>query len=274
MKLNILALIGVCLSFYGLLAIAEPKDYAFYFEDDSDLPQDTIPSKSKKSRKPTYKDKDRRGDPFSNKTSSSPLLLAKPSNVNTDVTLDSSGRFFTIEEKVGENDYRPPTIMSYDDYMKYQHKQMIRNYWQNKSGDSSGLRARKDPKAGPLSLRIPVKGLAGPFGSDFVDIKPNGLVTLDFGYTHQHTYNPQVPRRQQSQGSFNFDNQIQMNIVGKIGDKLKLTVNWDTKATFEFQNNFKIDYTGHEEDILQKIEVGQVTMPINSSLIQGSQNLF
>jgi cell surface protein SprA len=272
LKLNILALIGVCLSFYGLLALAEPKDYAYDFADEKDTPGDS--TVKKKSKRSTYEDKDRPGDEFSNRTSESPLLLDKPSNVNTDVTLDSSGKYFTIQEKVGENDYRPPTTMTYEDYMKYQQKKMIRNYWQNKSGDSSGLRARKDPKAGPLSLKIPVKGLAGPFGSDFVDIKPNGLVTLDFGYGHQHTYNPQVPKRQQKQGSFNFDNQIQMNIVGKIGDKLKLTVNWDTKATFEFQNNFKIDFTGHEEDILQKVEVGQVSMPINSSLIQGAQNLF
>jgi cell surface protein SprA len=263
---------GVCLSFYGLLALAEPKDYAYDFADETDTPEDS--TAKKKSKRPTYEEKDRPGDEFSNRTSESPLLLDKPSNVTTDVTLDSSGKFFTVQEKVGENDYRPPTVMTYEDYMKYQQKKMIRNYWQNKSGDSSGLRGRQDPKAGPLSLKIPVKGLAGPFGSDFVDIKPNGLVTLDFGYKHQHTYNPQVPKRQQKQGSFDFDNQIQMNIVGKIGDKLKLTVNWDTKATFEFQNNFKIDFTGHEEDILQKVEVGQVSMPINSSLITGAQNLF
>ena len=275
-KLNIFALFGVFLSLYGLQAIAGPKDDGYYSSDDN--PEDTIPKKKQKqngkSKRPTYEDKDRPGDEFSNKTSTSPLLLTKPSNVNTDVTLDTSGTFFTIQEKVGDSEYRPATTMTYEEYMKYQQRKMIKSYWQNKSGDSSGLRARKDPKAGPLSLRIPVKGLEGPFGSDFVDIKPNGLVTLDFGDLHQHTYNPQVPKRQQSQGSFNFDNQIQMNVVGKIGEKLKMTVNWDTKATFEFQNNFKIEYTGYEHDILQKIEVGQVSMPINSSLIQGAQNLF
>ncbi len=269
-----MALIGVCLSFYGLLAIAGPKDDIYYLPDDTDIPEDTIPEKKAKNKRPTYEDKDRPGDEFSNKTSESPLLLHKPSNVNTDVTLDTSGTFFKIEEKVGDSEYRPATTMSYEEYMKYQQKKYIKNYWQNKSGDSSGLRARKDPKAGPLSLKIPVKGLEGPFGSDFVDIKPNGLVTLDFGYIHQHTYNPQVPKRQQKQGSFNFDNQIQLNVIGKIGEKLKLTVNWDTKATFEFQNNFKIEYTGYEHDILQKIEVGQVSFPVNSSLIQGAQNLF
>jgi cell surface protein SprA len=273
-NVNILALIGVCFSFYGLLALAEPSARIFSVSEQIQVPEDSLEDKKKRSRRPTYEEKDRQGDEFSNKTSESPLLLSKPSNINRDVTLDSTGEYFIIEEKVGENDYRPATIMTYDEYQKYQQKRMMRDYWQNKTGDSSGLRGRQDPKAGPLSLKIPVKGLAGPFGSDFVDIKPNGLVTLDFGYKHQHTFNPQIPRRQQSQGSPHFDNQIQLNVVGKIGEKLKMSINWDTKATFEFQNNFKIEYTGFEEDILQKVEVGQVSMPVNSSLIQGAQNLF
>lgn len=272
-KIYLLSLLGVCFFFYGLLSTAGPKDDAFYFIDDTP-PEDSTADKKKKKTRPDYEEKDRAGDPFANPGSESPMMLDDPSNVNRDVTLDTSGRYFIIEEKVGDEEYRPASYMTYEEYMKYQQKKMIRNYWQNKSGDSSGLRARKDPKAGPLSLKIPVKGLEGPFGSDYVDIKPNGLVTLDFGYKHQHTYNPQVPKRQQKQGSFDFDNTIQMNIVGKIGEKLKLTVNWDTKATFEFQNNFKIEYTGYEHDILQKIEVGQVSMPVNSSLIQGAQNLF
>ena len=36
----------------------------------------------------------------------------------------------------------------------------------------------------------------------------------------------------------------------------------------------KIEYNGYEDEILKKIEAGNVTLPLNSSLIQGSQSLF
>src|SRR5699024_5338569 len=50
--------------------------------------------------------------------------------------------------------------------------------------------------------------------------------------------------------------------------------NYDTHATFDFQNQIKLEYAPDEDDIIRKIEVGNVNMPLNSSLIQGSQSLF
>ena len=67
---------------------------------------------------------------------------------------------------------------------------------------------------------------------------------------------------------------MQLNLIGNIGDKLKVSANYNTQATFDFQNQFKIEYTGYEDEILQKIELGNVSMPLNSQLITGSQSLF
>ncbi|MCK5208702.1 MAG: cell surface protein SprA, partial [Cyclobacteriaceae bacterium] len=44
--------------------------------------------------------------------------------------------------------------------------------------------------------------------------------------------------------------------------------------SFDFENNLKVEYTGFEEDILQKIEIGNVSLPLSNSLITGAQNLF
>jgi len=63
-------------------------------------------------------------------------------------------------------------------------------------------------------------------------------------------------------------------MLGKIGERLQVTANYDTEATFDFQNIVKLDYTPTEDDIIQSIEVGNVNMPLNSSLIQGAQSLF
>ena len=71
-----------------------------------------------------------------------------------------------------------------------------------------------------------------------------------------------------------FDQNLAINVVGKIGEKMKLNFNWDTKANFEFENNIKLDYTGYEEEIIRKVEAGNVSLPINNSLITGGQNLF
>ncbi len=70
-----------------------------------------------------------------------------------------------------------------------------------------------------------------------------------------------MPIRQQRNGGFEFDQQINMSVVGKVGEKLQITANFDNNNSFDFQNNFKVEYTGYKEDMLQKLEIGNVSLP-------------
>src|SRR5690606_18052340 len=91
-------------------------------------------------------------------------------------------------------------------------------------------------------------------------------------YTKQD--NPQFSPRNRSNFSFDFDQRISLSLLAKVGTRLQVTANYDTESTFNFQNQIKLEYTPTEDDIIQKIEVGNVSMPLNSSLISGAQSLF
>lgn len=272
MKFNLLrysVLVSVVVS-TALAGVRHTEYFPFLSSSLSIAPKDTLPD-NKKTRRPTYKPQDRYGNPYTEKESRSPLLLKDPDNVTQEVVLDTNLQQYTIQEKVGENDYRPPTEMTFEEYYNYRNRESLKNYWRSKQpvSDSS-----QDAEQGPFALKIPVRGLEGPFGSNTVDIRPSGLVTLDFGGKWQRVYNPAIPVAQQQNGIFDFDQQISMNVIGRIGEKLQITANWDTKAAFQFQNNIKVQYTAFEEDIIQGVEIGRVSMPLNSSLINGAQNLF
>ncbi|RYY16997.1 MAG: cell surface protein SprA, partial [Cytophagaceae bacterium] len=43
---------------------------------------------------------------------------------------------------------------------------------------------------------------------------------------------------------------------------------------FDFDNQMKFDYAGQPTDILRKLDLGNVSMPLNNSLITGGSNLF
>jgi cell surface protein SprA len=267
----ILAATLSCVTLYTWVSFGKPSNSTFTLRT-SAPPGDSIEDKKDNKKRPTYTPRDREGDPFSNKSSNSPFLLKNPSNVQTQVELDSSMNEYNIYEKVGDFEYRPPSSMTFEEYSRYRQKEMMKSYWKSKAQGLDG--ETPVTSRGNLIPQIYVRGLEGPFGSNFVDIRPNGLVMLDFGGKWQRVNNPNIPVRQQRTGGFDFDQQISMNVVGKIGEKLKLTANWDTKATFDFQNNLKLEYTGFEEDIIQKIEAGTVSFPLNSTLMQGPQNLF
>ncbi len=216
--------------------------------------------------------RDRYGDPFSDRPMSSPLLLKNPSNINTQYRVDSGGNV-SVQERVGAYDYRPPMVLNRDEFSSYQDGYLSREYWRTKSAGAGG---KSEVTGRRLIPKIYVgEGMDRLFGGSYLDFQTNGFVTLDFGSQFQKVENPNLPVRQQRVFlPLNFDQQMSVNFTGKLGEKLKMTGNFDSKASFQFEQNLKLEYTGFEEDIIQKIEAGNVSMPLNSTLISGAQNLF
>jgi cell surface protein SprA len=222
-------------------------------------------------RRPTYRVSDRYGDPFSNTTSESPLYLKDPNQMKLDVEIDTAGNY-TIYEKIGDLNYRPTSSMTFEEFKQYQDRQILKDYWQGRARAQDGESAVSGRSLIPKIFISPV--LDRIFGGSYVELIPRGFVTLDFGGAFQKINNPAIPIRQQRNGGFEFDQQINMSVVGKIGEKLAVTANFDNNNSFDFQNNMKVEYTGFKEDILQKLEIGNVSLPLNNTLIQGAQNLF
>lgn len=233
------------------------------FEEFASPPQDTIPLE------------DRTGD-FLNNSSQNPFDLKDPSVIEQTVEFDPETGNYIITEKIGNDYFRPPTYMTFQEYLDYQSKQQEKEYFDALSGSSTGRGSsgRLDPLA---KVDIKDQMIERLFGGTDVDIKPQGNIDLTFGVEFNNTQNPTLPQRQQRQGGFDFDMAIQMNVDGKIGEKLKLNTNYNTQATFDFDNTMKLDYNTDqfgEDDIIKKIEAGNVSLPLRGTLIQGSQSLF
>ncbi len=208
--------------------------------------------------------------PYSVSPATSPLYLGKPSNIQSDIIYNPETRRYEFSQKVGELNFSPPASMSFDEYLEYDREQSVNNYWREKSRESSG-------GAGPSfmqSLRLGSETLDKVFGTDAINITPQGSAELIFGYNISTIDNPSLSVRNRRNGSFTFKEKIQMNVTGSIGDKMELGLNYNTEATFDFENKTKIEYAGKEDEIIKKIEAGNVTFPLPGSLIRGSQSLF
>ncbi|MCX8486707.1 MAG: cell surface protein SprA, partial [Crocinitomicaceae bacterium] len=112
------------------------------------------------------------------------------------------------------------------------------------------------------------------FGSDEIKIIPGGNLELSLGLNHSRVDNPLLPQRQRNITRFDFNQNINMDITGQIGTKMKLNMKYNTAANFDFENISKIEHTGKEDEIIQKIALGNVALELPTSLIQGSQTLF
>jgi cell surface protein SprA len=202
----------------------------------------------------------------------SKLFLEPPENIKTEIAYDPKTGNYDISQKVGNFEYRPETYMNLKEYRDYMYKKQLREYWRSRvAADELNEKPRKGviPK-----LQVNSELFDRIFGGNTVDIKPSGTAELIFGLTRSKNFNPAIPQRQQKNTNFDFSMRIQLNLIGKIGEKLKVSANYNTEASFDWENQVKIDYAGSEDEILKKIEAGNVTLPLNSTLISGSQTLF
>lgn len=211
------------------------------------------------------------GDPTTRDNSPNPLALPNPSNLETIFELSEDGDGYYVYEQVGGINVRPPSYITMDEYLKWRKEHSIRDHWHDRALGSN--EAIENSALAP-KFAVNSEAFKDIFGGGSVEIRPNGSALLDLGAEFNRNANPSLPIRQQRTANFRFDQNIQLNVVGKIGEKLRLNAKWDTQATFDFENQLKLEYTGTEDEIIQRIEAGNVSLPLTSSLITGGQNLF
>ena len=264
---------------------------------------------------------------------------------------DPITEMYYLSKSIGNYPIDTPLVLSPKEYEDWILKKDVKFYFKQKiqtlNGVSSGL---EDAQKNLLpELYINNKYFQSIFGSDLIDINPQGSIGIDLGVRYQKNDNPAASPRNRSNFSFDFDQRITLSLVGKIGDRLQLTANYDTESTFDFQNLIKVQFNppkpieafefyrdvnpqvsnsfienlsnlqtkienteeqlrdaknkikdlkdrgstyannpsllGNdvadyldgkvtEDGILQNIDIGNISMPINSNLIQGAQSLF
>jgi cell surface protein SprA len=200
----------------------------------------------------------------------SPFYMKDPANVSTTFEMDPETRDFNLDQKMGDINFRNPDYLTFQEYLDKDFDDAIRKNWRERvAGDDVTKQKGFNPK-----IIVPGEAFEGIFGSNVIDIRPQGSAELIFGGNFVRTQNPALPIRQQRVGAFNFQQKIQMNVVGKIGDKIQLQTNYNTETGFNFDNKVNLKYEGKEDEIIQLLEAGNVNLPLTGTLITGSQSLM
>ncbi|OYU97424.1 MAG: cell surface protein SprA [Bacteroidetes bacterium B1(2017)] len=226
------------------------------------------PPDSGENAKLKYPIKDKK--PYEATGKRNPFDLADPAVFKEKYTLDSEKYRYDKSSKIGDLDFKLPASSSISEQLKATADKNNSDYFRSRA------QAQNFAKGGGILPQINVgnKVVDKIFGNGIIDIRPRGTAEIIFAGNFNTVRNPAFSLRQQKTGQFDFKQKIQLNVTGQVGDKLKVNMNYDTEATFEFENQMKLDFAGKEDDIIKKIELGNVSLPLNSSLIQGSSSLF
>ncbi len=185
------------------------------------------------------------------------------------------GRYFA-EQLIHDIPIGLPGIYTFEEYAALYRQESLRENWSRLIEESALL---DDQEQGLLDFRFSIPGgresaFTTIFGRPEINLSVNGVANMNIGASIQKTSDPSLPPDQQTRVDPTFDQNLQLNIQGTIGDKLTIQTDWDTERTFDYQNRLSIAYQGYEDEIIRSIEMGNVSIQTGNSLIRGSGSLF
>ena len=211
--------------------------------------------------------------PTNGSSPNSPLYLSDPPNMTTTVEYDPNSHGYVKITKIGSI-IVSRQYMTFDEYQDYQMQHLMDDFWNQKQKENSTFSGE-----GGLLSKIPgfneiSRKLESLMDKPEIKITPSGSADLTLQVINNFTDNPSMDESRRSNTNFDFDENIQLTLNAKIGDLFNTDINWNTQATFDFENQIKLKYEGKEDDIVQLLEAADISFPLNTTLIKGSQRLF
>ena len=204
---------------------------------------------------------------------SSALDLHLPVNIKQQVEYDDSLNVYKIGSKLGDSYLNAPVLMTPDEYRQWSERKEREAFFRKKDAENVASKGKEKFSFADMHFDLgPAEKIFGPGG---VRIKTQGTAELKLGATMKNIDNPSLPERNRKTNSIDFDEKINLNVNGKVGDKVNMNLNYNTDATFDFDTkNLKLRYEGKEDEIIKLVEAGNVTFPSNNSLVKGASSLF
>ncbi len=199
--------------------------------------------------------------------------LSMPDNIKQEVVYNDTLNRYFLGSKIGGGYLSTPVMMTPEEYKKWSERQEMNAFFRSKNDDIVKEKGKDKFSFSDMHFELgPAEKIFGPGG---VRIKTQGTAELKLGATMKNIDNPSLPIRNRKTTMMNFDEKINLNVNGKVGDKVNMNLNYNTDATFDFdQQNLKLKYEGKEDEIIKLVEAGNISFPSNSSLVKGASSLF
>jgi cell surface protein SprA len=235
-------------------------------------PADTALATEEETENPVFDIKKTSQDDFEEISRKYPMDAPMPDNVKSTVEYDVTSGNYVMRTRVGENEIATPFTLNGNEYIDYSAKNELNQYWKELNDKAE---KNNEDKFSITDIKFNIGKADKIFGPGGVQIKTQGSAELIFGVKSNKLDNPALTERMRKNTMFDFDEKIQMNVTGSVGDKVNFNMNYNTESTFDFdQKMVKLNYKGNEDDIIRSIQAGNVSMQLNSSLISGSTALF
>ncbi|HYQ96154.1 MAG TPA: hypothetical protein VER38_04010, partial [Candidatus Eisenbacteria bacterium] len=203
---------------------------------------------------------------------------ARAPSVSLDPTIGHIRETYTQ----GGVEVQPPLVASFDEYSKLLTSRTYRRLWRDHSKESrSVVRGGVKKPAGMFHVELPVqipKAFRGLLGNGAPNLDVSGSETITLSGVSDWTVRPKGSveterKRPSAFPSLEMKQDLQVNLTGSIGDKIKVDVDQSSNVQTSLDNKVKLRYEGDEDDMIKSIDLGNTNLSLQGASIR-QEGLF
>ena len=182
-------------------------------------------------------------------------------------SFDSLTRRFIVQESILKYQKTIPLVLSQENYRKELYKNVVRSSFIeiiNLDTQNEQTKERRADQGVGFTVPIPMgsRAFSRIFGSAGVGLRVNGNVAMTGSLVQQQQSAVKTAINQASDFTFKLEQKQRFNVTGKIGEKVDVTIDQDSERDFDFENNIRIFYAGEEDEIVKRVEAGNISLSL------------
>jgi hypothetical protein len=178
------------------------------------------------------------------------------------IEIDSSFQFVVIYERLFGDDVKKTRVVKLLDFLDARTRYEDRVMWFKSVEKNLGVAYTSTAGSGDIVLDIPFKIKSKTFhrvfGGDNIGLRVRG--SLSISVIGQQSYTD-MPNAENESFDFTLNQTQNISIRGKVGSKVDVDIAQNTES-FDFENSLKITYTGDSDEIIQKLEAGNIGLSL------------
>jgi cell surface protein SprA len=182
------------------------------------------------------------------------------------VDIESLDEFIIVRESVLEEDVNLPIVLTFDEYRMIVQNQSMNESWRQHVISHIVPSEEETRGTGGINLDIPIKikskAFQRVFGSGTVGLNVSGDISIQAKIRREDRSEVRTALTRGATTNFNMQQKQRFSVTGKIGDKVTVNVDQDSERAFDFENNIRINYQGYDDEIIQKIEAGNISLSL------------
>jgi hypothetical protein len=210
-----------------------------------------------------------------------PVFQAGTSKVMVSVD-PGTGR---VEERYREGDVevREPLIVSGLDYNELLSDRSYYKVWRERTRTTRSVNKAGQRQGGLFRFEIPVqlpKAVRSIVGDGAPNIEVSGSERIAIVGTSDWNVRDDIysgltgeRKRQGAFPSFEMKQELNVNLTGSIGDKIKVDVDQSSNVSTSIDNRVKLRYEGDDDDMIRTIELGNTNLSLQGASLR-QEGLF